>query len=129
MPEHLAVTNLLLIFVAGGLGSVARYLGTALTQPLAGRFFPLGTLCVNVVGCFLIGFLVPAFSSRISIREDYRVALIAGFIGGFTTFSAFGFESFSLLSERRIGAAGLNIVLSVGLGLAAVWLGQRAAQT
>ena len=95
---------------------------------MANGSFPLGTWFVNVTGCLAIGFLSAAFSGRILIREEYRIGLIVGILGGFTTFSAFGMETFALLNDGQHARAALNVFLSVGAGLAAVWLGYRLAE-
>jgi fluoride exporter len=76
----------------------------------------------------LIGFLTEAFSGRILLREEHRIMITVGFIGGFTTFSTFGLETFTLLDDGQLVRATLNVVLSVGLGLIAVWFGYRLAQ-
>jgi CrcB protein len=123
------MTKLLLIFLAGGSGSLARYLVGGWVQRQGTESFPLGTLIVNVLGCLLIGFLAVAFSGRILIREEYRIMITVGFIGGFTTFSTFGLETFTLLDDGQIMRAMTNVVLSVGLGLLAVWFGYRLAQS
>lgn len=122
------MTKVLLIALAGGFGSVMRYLISGWTQRFANGSFPVGTLCVNVLGCLLIGFLSGAFSGRLLLREEVRIAIVVGFIGGFTTFSAFGFETFSLVNDGETGKAVLNVVLSLGLTLPAVWLGYRVAE-
>lgn len=120
--------RILLIAFAGGLGSVARYLLGGWVQRVSVSAFPIGTIIVNVIGCLLIGFLVTAFSSKVlELREEVRVALTVGFLGGFTTFSAFTMETAALLSEGQTLRAGWNVLLSVGLGLLAVWLGARLA--
>jgi CrcB protein len=121
--------KLLLSFLAGGSGSLARYLLGDWVQRQETESFPLGTLIVNVLGCLLIGFLAAAFSGRILIREEYRVMITVGFIGSFTTFSTFGLETFTLLDDGQVPRAMTNVVLSVGLGLLAVWLGYRLAQS
>ena len=123
------MTKLLLIFLAGGTGSLARYLLGGWVQRQGTESFPLGTLIVNVVGCLLIGFLTAAFSGRILLREEYRIMITIGFIGGFTTFSTFGLETFTLLDDGQFMRATMNVVLSVGLGLLAVWFGYRVAQS
>lgn len=120
--------RLALIFVASGGGGVVRYLLSGWSQKLANGSFPIGTLVVNVLGCLVIGFLTAAFSSRWLMREEYRVALVIGVIGGFTTFSAFGLETFAFLNDGQYARASVNIGLSVGLGLIAVWAGYRLAQ-
>ncbi len=117
-----------LITLGGGLGSVLRYLVAGWGQKLTAGTFPVGTLLVNVIGCLLIGFLNAAFNGPIPIRQEYRIALIIGILGGFTTFSAFGWETVSLANEGQHLRAALNIILSVTLGLVGVWIGVRLAQ-
>jgi CrcB protein len=118
----------LLIAAGGAFGSISRYAVQGWVQRAAGSGFPLGTLTVNLVGCLLIGFLTATFSGPKLIREEYRIGIIVGILGGFTTFSTFGFETFSLTNDRQFALAALNIVLSCGLGLLAVWAGYRAAE-
>lgn len=113
-----------LILLGGGLGSLLRYLVQGWSQRFTAGVFPIGTLVVNVVGCFAIGVLATAPFAR----PEYRTGLIVGVLGGFTTFSAFGWETFSLANDRQTLIAFANILLSVALGLAAVWLGYRLAE-
>jgi CrcB protein len=115
------------IGIGGALGSVLRYVLAGIAQRSIVSF-PIGTLLVNVLGCLAIGVLGGAFAGPVLIREEYRIALLVGLLGGFTTFSTFGFETVSLLSDGQAGRAVLNVVLSNGLGLVAVWLGYRLAQ-
>jgi CrcB protein len=117
----------LLIAAGGGLGSVLRYLISGWGQRLIQTPFPLGTLTVNLIGCLLIGFLNALFA-RVLIREEYRIALLAGVLGGFTTFSSFGWETFALLNDAAYWRAVLNIMASVLLGLVCVWLGYRIGE-
>jgi CrcB protein len=117
-----------LIFLAGGVGSVLRYLLAGWSQRLLTGAFPLGTLVVNLTGCLLIGFLSAAFADRLLIREEYRIALMVGLLGGFTTFSTFGLETFALLNDGQFARAAANVALQAGVGVTAVWLGYRAAQ-
>jgi len=88
--------------------------------------FPIWTLCVNLLGCFAIGFLSAKFSTLVSPQT--RNFLIAGFLGGFTTFSAFGLETMQLLQKNEIGFAVLNVSLNVILGLSFVFLGLFAGK-
>lgn len=120
--------KLALILIASGVGGVCRYLLSGWAQKLANGSFPAGTLAVNVLGCLLIGFLSAAFAGRWLVREEYRVALIVGVLGGFTTFSAFGLETFALLNDGQYTRAAWNVAASVGLGLASVWAGYRLAE-
>lgn len=120
--------KVLLIFVGSGLGGVMRYALSGWVQKFGNGTFPLGTLVVNVTGCLLIGFLTAAFSGRLLIREEYRIALIVGVLGGFTTFSAFEIETFAFLNDGQYLRAAANVALSVAIGLTAVWAGYRLSQ-
>jgi CrcB protein len=120
--------RLLLIAAGGGIGSVLRYLVQGWGQKLANGSFPLGTLIVNVLGCLSIGFLNYIFSGPIIIRQEYRIALTVGLLGGFTTFSSFGWETFALANERQGLAAIMNLLLSVTLGFSAVLIGYRLGE-
>jgi fluoride exporter len=123
------MTKLFLVFLAGGAGSLARYLLSGWVQRQGTESFPLGTLVINILGCLLIGFLTAAFSGRILLREEYRIMITIGFVGGFTTFSTFGLETFTLLDDGQLMQATMNVLLSVGFGLLAVWFGYRLAQS
>jgi len=122
------MSKLVLIFLGSGLGGVCRYGLSGCVQRFGNGFFPLGTLLVNVLGCLFIGFLSAAFSGRWLVREEYRIAIIVGVIGGFTTFSAFGMETFALLNDGQYLRAATNVVLSMVLGLTAGWIGYRLAE-
>jgi fluoride exporter len=123
------VLRLLLIALGGAAGTLARY-GTALTAARwsARLAFPLGTLAVNLIGCFLAGLLAGMFVERVAVREDVRLALLVGFLGGFTTFSAFGLETFALGRDGRAGAALVNVLASNLLGILLVWVGYRVGR-
>jgi len=110
------------IALAGGAGSVCRYLvWRAVTQPESG--FPAGTLTVNILGCFCIGLLAKTVTDDI-----LRLALITGFLGGFTTFSAFGLETVQLLRNGMTITAVWYVAASNIGGMAAAWAGWRAGQ-
>jgi len=117
--------KLLLIAVGGGLGTLARYGVTGFAQRLSESHFPFGTLMVNLVGCLLIGGLSAFFAGQVGVRDEYRWAISVGFLGGFTTFAAFGFETFALFENRHGGLAAANLVISNLGGLVAVWAGYR----
>ena len=117
-----------LIFFGSGIGGVCRYALSGWVQRFSDGRFPAGTLAVNVIGCLLIGLLTGGFSGRLLVREEYRIALIVGILGGFTTFSAFGMETFALLNDGQFARAAVNVALSVGAGLTAVWIGYRLAE-
>jgi CrcB protein len=113
----------LLVMLGAAVGGLLRYVvGTAVMHRFTGRF-PLGTLVVNVTGCFLIGILMTVFTERGEPSPNLRMLLVVGMLGGFTTFSSFGWESFEAMEEgsRWIGFA--NIALSVIFGYLAVWCG------
>lgn len=117
-----------LVVAGGGLGSLLRYLVQGWGQALTKGTFPLGTLIVNVVGCFIIGVLNMIFAERIPMRAEYRVGLTVGILGGFTTFSSFGWETFAMANEGQGLRAMMNMLLSITLGFMAVWLGYRLAE-
>ncbi|MBF0569226.1 MAG: fluoride efflux transporter CrcB [Candidatus Omnitrophica bacterium] len=112
--------NIVLIFLGGGIGSVSRFLLSSAVQRAAGEGFPFGTFTVNMIGCFLIGILW-AISGRVALPFALSLFLFVGILGGFTTFSSFGIESFSLMHDGAWRTALLYVVLTnvLGLGLAA----------
>ena len=122
------MTRLILLFVGGGCGSLLRYSMTGWVQRLAvGNAFPLGTFSVNVIGCAMIGFLAPLLTGPVLIREEYRLAILVGLLGGFTTFSSYAWETIALSDDGQWWLAAANIVLSNVCGLGAAWLGARLA--
>jgi len=118
------VTGYLLVGIGGGLGAMARYgLGGAV-QRLFGAGFPAGTLVVNVLGCLLVGGFMALVEGGPAFRPEARIFVVVGILGGFTTFSAFGFETLQLVGGGRWGLAALNAAGNLVLGLGAVWLGR-----
>lgn len=117
--------KLLLIAVGGGVGTVLRYLVSGWGQRLGDGSFPVGTMIVNVSGCLLIGLASAFFAGPTLVREEYRLAIMVGLFGGFTTFSTFAWETFALANEGSFARAALNLVLSNFIGLAAVLVGYR----
>ena len=122
------MTKWILIAAGGALGSVLRYAVQGWAQRLTSGSFPIGTLVVNLIGCAAIGFLAAMFAGPTLVREEYRIGLTVGILGGFTTFSTFGLETFLLASDAEYRWALANVVLSCGLGFAAVWFGYRVAE-
>ena len=118
----------LLIACGGGAGAILRYAMAGWGQRLTSGVFPVGTLMVNTLGCLAIGFLDSLFAGPLLIREEYRIAILVGFLGGFTTFSTYGYETFALLGDGEWWSAAVNILLSNVLGLLALWIGVRLAE-
>jgi CrcB protein len=122
--------SFLLVGAGGFLGSVCRYyLGGLVLHLTSASRFPWGTLTVNTLGCAAIGLLAGAAEYRHILGADARLFLFTGLLGGFTTFSAFGYETYFLGREHSWLAAGANVGLHLALALPAVWLGHRIAAT
>jgi fluoride exporter len=127
------LTRYLLVMLGAALGGVARYAaGTLILQRFNARFpesiFPVGTLIVNVTGCFLIGVLMSLFVERGDPSPQWRLFLVTGILGGYTTFSSFAWESFEAIEKAQVWIGLANITLSVVLGYLAVWCGSLAAR-
>ncbi|PID46636.1 MAG: fluoride efflux transporter CrcB [Proteobacteria bacterium] len=112
----------------GAVGALARYGCSHFVYALAGRGFPYGTLAVNVVGSFLMGFLSIYLLARANVDPALRLAILVGFLGSFTTFSTFSMDTLSLLEVGRTGKALSNVAISVSASMAAVWLGALLAR-
>lgn len=117
--------KILLAGLGGFAGAVLRYLTYSLSNRLfSEQFFPYGTLAVNVAGCLFIGFLGAFFETKTFVLSpEIRILIITGFLGGFTTYSTFGYEVLTLVRSGHTAAAVSNLVLHLILGLGAVWLG------
>lgn len=122
------MTNILLVGFGGFIGSVMRYLASGYVQQATkSAGFPYGTLAVNVIGCFAIGFLAQLAESRGVFTSEARLFVFVGILGGFTTFSSFGNETFNLARDSQMMSALANIGANVIIGLFAVWLGRTVA--
>jgi CrcB protein len=119
--------RVLLVGVGGFLGSSARYLAGGVVHRYLPSSFPYGTFLINVTGCLAIGFLGVLAEERGSLGPEGRLFWMIGVVGGYTTFSTFGYETLSLLRDGRLGAALFNAAGQVLIGLAAVWIGAIAA--
>ena len=115
------------VMFGSALGSVARYLCSLALLSAFGPAFPWGTLAVNVLGSFLIGFYATLTEAggRMLASPAHRQFVLAGFCGGFTTFSVFSLETIFLIESRAFMLAAANVVVSLILWLIAVWLGYR----
>ena len=120
--------RVLIVALGGALGAVARHglaslIASKLTIP-----FPLGTWVINISGSFIIGGFLTIFSERELIHPDWRLLIAVGFVGAYTTFSTFAYETLHLLQSGRQGLALLYVASSVAVGLAAVWAGVSVAK-
>ena len=128
--------KLIYVAVGGALGSLLRYAVQGWVQRsaddwltrLVGASFPIGTFVVNMTACLVIGLLGGYFAGPNLVREEYRIGLTVGVLGGYSTFSTFGIESFNLANAGEFGLALANIVLSCAIGFTAVWIGYRIAE-
>jgi CrcB protein len=117
----------LVVLVGAGLGGLARYAaGTWIMARYGGRF-PLGTLVINVTGSFLIGLLMALFSERFQPHPNWRLFLVVGILGGYTTFSSFEYETFQSVRDGARWMGMLYLTSSVLLGYVGVWLGATLA--
>lgn len=107
---------------------MARYVAASAIMTRFGGKFPLGTLVINVTGSFLIGFLMTMLTERFNLDPVWRLLLVVGFLGGYTTFSSFEWETYTAVREGALWNGMLNVVSSVMLGYVAVWLGVLLAR-
>ena len=118
----------LAIAIGGTLGCWARYAMTNLVQAIYGRDFPYATLSINVLGSFLMGFLFIETLERLTISPHFRIGILTGFLGGFTTFSTFAMETLLLAEQGEAGKSALYAALSLVLGLMAAFGGAFIAR-
>lgn len=124
-----ALAKILSIGIGGAFGAIARYLINI--SPLNNVFakFPFPTFFINILGSFLIGFFLILLTDKITVGENFRLAIIIGFLGSFTTFSTFEIELFGLIKDRSFVSAFIYLLLSVAIGfigvLAGIWLARK----
>ncbi|MEZ0574426.1 fluoride efflux transporter CrcB [Halodesulfovibrio aestuarii] len=111
------MTKIILLFCAGGLGSLSRYLLSGVFQRAINISFPIGTYLVNIFGCFLFGLIWAYAQDRLSLSPDFRVIVLTGFMGAFTTFSTFIFESAALLDSAQWPYFLLNVAGQIITGV------------
>lgn len=123
-----SIDSVLFVALGGAFGSVFRYLVSTWTQTISTSIdFPYGTLTVNLIGCFIIGFLAQLAEARGVFTSESRAFIFVGILGGFTTFSSFGNDTINLLRDGEAMNALANVGANVILGLILVWLGRIVA--
>ena len=117
------------IALGSALGGVGRYACSGLVANWVGQFFPWGTLFVNVVGSFIIGFFASLTGpdGRMLVPGEIRQFVMTGICGGYTTFSSFSLQTLALIQDGEIGYAGANVGVSVAVCLVSVWVGHISA--
>lgn len=114
--------KLLFVFLGGGLGSVCRYALTDLVDQKHASYLPYGTLASNLLACFIFG-MIAGYALKHQIQEQVSLFLLAGFCGGFSTFSTFSKDNFNLLQQGHYMHLSLNVFLSIALGIFGFFLG------
>lgn len=117
------MVNMLAVALGAAIGANLRYGLTLWAAQRFGTSWPYGTFIINLLGCLVIGGLLSLATSRLTLTEPLRLLLVTGLLGGFTTFSSFGYESVSMINSGNWVGAGLYVGGSVLLGLGAVFLG------
>jgi CrcB protein len=120
--------NIVLVGLGGAIGSVLRYVSSIFVDRYFSSVFPWATFAVNIVGCLLVGLLLGIFERQQLATAEIRLLFVTGFCGGYTTFSTFAAENLTLIQYEQFGLAVLYTVLSVLIGIAAVWLGISLAR-
>jgi fluoride exporter len=114
----------LFVGIGGFFGAISRFIISTKVQNYSkSSVFPYGTLCVNFLGCLIIGFLSGIVLHSNYLNLDLQNLLITGFLGALTTFSTFGFETYALIRSRAITLAVINILLQVVIGITLLWFG------
>lgn len=116
-----------LVGIGGILGANARYLVSVWAARRIGAYFPYGTLIVNLSGSLLLGFMVTGIVGRAAYEREVQLLVSVGFLGAYTTFSTFAFESIGLVRRRGYGLATANVLGSTALGLLGAWIGAMVA--
>jgi fluoride exporter len=126
----MSVMHVLLVGAGGCIGSMTRYLTVVSIDRKLNSVFPFGTITVNIVGSFVLGFLLAIAMKKTGANTlEWRLFLGTGFCGGFTTFSAFAVENLNLFGQKSPGIALVYILCSLAGGIAAVWVGMLAGRS
>lgn len=120
--------NIIAVFIGGGMGAMLRYLTGVCALRYLSVNLPVATFAVNILGCFILGFLYALFIDKPEINTSLKLALTAGFCGGLTTFSTFSLELFEMLKNAQFMQLSVYLLLSIILGLTAVWIGVSFAK-
>lgn len=123
------MARIAMLMAAGGLGTVSRYLLQGAVQEMGPAAFPFGTLVVNAVGCFVFGFVWSLAEEYYAIGQEVRIIVLIGFLGAFTTFSTFAFESLQQLRDSELLLAFVNVAVQCVIGIALVFVGILLART
>jgi len=115
--------NMFAVAIGAALGANLRYLISTWVAQRVGSGFPYGTLLINVTGCLVIGIVLTLAATKFTLSEPLRLLIVTGILGGYTTFSSFGYEAFALIGSGNIEEAVLYMTSSLILGLGAVFLG------
>lgn len=119
----LSGSQAVVIMLGGALGALARYVFSSVVNEKLGSSFPYGTLSVNVLGSFIMGFLAIVLVEKMGLEPLWRLGIFVGFLGAFTTFSTFSMETMNLFEQGLPARALMNMLISVMLSVLAVWLG------
>lgn len=119
----------LMVGIGGFVGAIARFWLGSYVGGKMGTRFPYGTFVINISGSFLIGFILTILTAKAHLSPNWRYLIPVGFIGAYTTFSTFEFETLRTIQDGQFLIASLNVVLSVMIGFIAVWVGAMAARS
>jgi len=122
------MSKTILIGIAGLIGTLLRYWLASFVTRQHGETFPWGTMAVNIIGCLIAGAIFYLTEERLLLTPAFRQVILIGLLGGFTTFSSYGLQTFTLLREGEFGLATMNVVVSNVVGILMVWLGYGLAK-